>query len=146
MGTIFNHSISPKKSEVVSPKQSILVIDDSSDTLELHQIVLGSAGFDVIAADSGEKALQLLLEIDEPNLIILDMQIGDMNGLEFLNLLEKVNPEIVQHVPVVFLTGMSEVPKSKAIGFIRKPADNDGFLKAVNHFIEIGQHAPYKRK
>lgn len=134
----------PKNKEVVLPNQSVLVIDDSTDNLDLQKILLGLAGYDVFTAESGEEAIQVLFEIDEPNLILLDMQLGDMNGIEFLVMLEEKRPEIIQHVPVVFLTGMNEVTESKAIGFIRKPADTDKFLKAVSHFIEMGHHAPYK--
>jgi FixJ family two-component response regulator len=51
-------------------------------------------------------------------------------------LLEKERPEIIENVPVVFVTGMGEVPESKAVGFIRKPTDMDKFLKAVHSFIK----------
>ena len=124
--------------------QSVLVIDDNPDALELNKILLGLAGYDVFTAESGEEAVQVLSEINEPNLILLDMKLGDMSGVEFLFILEEKNPEIIQHVPVVFLTGMNEVPETKAIGFIRKPADKDNFLKAVSQFIEMGNHPPYK--
>lgn len=135
---------SSKSEEGVSRNQSILVIDDSIDTLALQKILLGLAGYEVFTAESGEEAIQVLSEIDEPDLILLDMQLGDTNGIEFLTMLEKKRPEIVQHVPVVFLTGMDEVPESKAIGFIRKPADTDKFLKSVSHFIEMGHRGPYR--
>jgi FixJ family two-component response regulator len=55
-----------------------------------------------------------------------------------------MRPEIIDEVPVVFLTGMDEVPKSRAVGFIRKPADTGKFLKAIRAFIEMGFHAPFK--
>jgi CheY-like chemotaxis protein len=122
---------------------SVLVVDDSSVTLALQEIVLGSAGYKTYTAESGEKAIQVLSEIEEPDLILLDMQLGDMSGIDFLNKIEEEKPEIIRHVPIVFVTGMDKVPDSKAIGFIRKPADTDQFLKAVSHFIEIGHQSPY---
>ena len=67
------------------------------------------------------------------------MQMQDMTGTEFLIRLEEMRPEILKEVPVVFLTGMDEIPKSKAVGFIRKPVDMDEFLKAVHSFIEMGK-------
>ncbi len=128
----------------VSLKQSILVIDDNVDALNLQKVLLGLEGYDVFTAESGEEAIHVLGDIEDPDLILLDMRLGDMSGIEFLDILEKKRPDVVKHVPVVFLTGMDEVPESKAIGFIRKPADSDQFLKTVHHFIEIGRHAPYK--
>ena len=130
--------------KILKPKQSILVIDDNADILTLQKIILDQAGYDVYTAESGEAAVQVLSEIDEPDLILLDMNLEDMSGIEFLAMLEETRPKIVQHVPVVFVTGMDEVSKSKAVGFIRKPTGIDKLLKAVRHFIEIGHHAPYK--
>jgi CheY-like chemotaxis protein len=124
-------------------KESILVIDDSTETLALQRITLGLEGFDVFTAQSGTEALSLLSKMEKPDLILLDMQLGDMSGTEFLIQLEETNPEIVESVPVVFLTGMDEVPKSKAVGFIRKPTNMGEFLCAVHGFIEMGNHAPY---
>ncbi len=125
-------------------KQSILVVDDSIDTLTLQRIVLELEGYEVFTAESGAEALEILSEIDRPNLILLDMQMGDMNGIEFITMLEEKRPEIIKNVPIVFLTGMDVVPKSKAIGFIRKPADKDKFLGEVHRYIEMGYHEPYK--
>lgn len=134
-----------RESKTVVPlKQSVLVIDDSSDTLLLQKIVLEMEGFEVFTAQSGEEALAILSEINEPNLILLDMQMSSMTGAEFLTLLQKKIPQIIEDVPVVFVTGLDEIPNSKAIGFIRKPADREVFIKAVHRFIEMGSCAPYK--
>jgi CheY-like chemotaxis protein len=72
------------------------------------------------------------------------MQMDDMTGLEFLNLLEEEKPEIVHDVPIVFLTGMNEVPKSRAAGLIRKPTELNTFLVSIQQYIEMGHHSPYK--
>lgn len=135
------HSDLYSPNKTVPLKQSILVIDDSPDTLNLSKFVLELGGFEVVTAQSGTEALLLLSQIKQPSLILLDMQLGDMVGTELLRKIEESKPEIIKHVPVVFLTGMDEVPKSKAIGFIRKPADTAHFLKSINHFIEVGPHA-----
>ncbi len=137
-------SNSNETQKAIFPKQSVLVIDDSFDTLTLQKLLLELEGFEVFTAQSGTEALAVLTKIDEPNLILLDMQMDDMTGAEFLTILEEEQPEIIKDVPVVFVTGLDEVPKSKAVGFIRKPADMDHFLKAVHHFVEMGFHAPYR--
>ena len=119
-------------------KQSILLIDNSPDMLILQRAILESDGFLVFTAKSGTEGLEALSKIEEPNLILLDMQMDDMNGTEFLTLLEEKKPEILEHVPVVLLSGTDAPPKSKASGFIRKFPDIDVFLRIVHQYIDDG--------
>ena len=119
-------------------RQSILIIDDSVDILNVQRLLLEKSGFDVLTAESGSEALTLLNTIAQPSLILLDMQMDDMTGLEFLETLEEKNPNIIDRVPVVFLSGTDAAPKSKAIGFIRKPFDMHDYVDKVQRFIELG--------
>ena len=119
-------------------KKTILVVDDSADLLNLNRIILEMEDYKVFTARSGSEALSALSQIELPDLILLDMQMEDMSGSEFLVKLEETRPEIIENVPVVFVTGMDNVPASKATGFIRKPIDIDNFLEAVRRFIEMG--------
>lgn len=116
-------------------QRSILIIDDHQATLRLYEAIFESENCDVITAQGGTKALQLLSQIKPPNLILLDFQMFDMTGSEFLIELEKVYPQIIADVPIVFLTGMDEVPQGKACGFIRKTGDLDELVIAVNKFL-----------
>ncbi len=117
-------------------KQSILAIDDTEDTLVLSKIILELGGFEVHTAQTGDDAISLLSRINEPSLILLDMQIGDMTGTEFLDKLEVAKPSIFNNVPIVFYTGLENVPKSKAVGVIKKPADMDLFLQVIKSFVK----------
>ena len=119
-------------------KKSVVVIDDSIDFLYLIKIILQMDDYEIFTAQSGKEAFKVLSEMT-PNLILLDMQMDDMSGTDFLIKLEEMLPDLVKSVPVVFLTGMSQVPKSKASGFIRKPIDDiPEFLKQVRNFIDQG--------
>ena len=120
-------------------KQSILVIDDNLGLIELQKVILEMEGYDVFTAQSGAEAIQVLSKIDEPDLILLDIQLQDMKGSDFLLLLEEKIPKIVKNVPIVFHTAMDQVPKSKATGFIRKATRIDKYLESVRNFIEIGR-------
>jgi CheY-like chemotaxis protein len=124
--------------------ESILVIDDNTDMLALQRVVLEMEGFEVFTALGAFEAFKLLSEIDAPDLILLDMQMDGMNGLEFLKTLEVTKPKIISDVPIVFLTGMDSVPESKAAGFIRKATDLDRFLEDIHRFIDSGHRTPYK--
>ena len=120
----------------------VLIVDDNADLLNLNRTILEMDGFKVFTALGGEEALALLAEISQPDLILLDVRMEDMSGPDFLAVLEERRPEIIENVPVVFLTGMDEVPPSKAVGFIRKPIELDKFVVAVHQFIEKGTGRP----
>ena len=123
-------------------KDSILVIDDSPEMLIVDRIVLESEGYRVFTSTSGNEALEVLAQIDSPALILLDYQMTDMNGDDFLLQLEKNQPEIVKKVPVVFHTGMDRLPKSKAAGCIPKVSDITVFLQEVQRYIQMGHQLP----
>ncbi len=118
-----------------APKK-ILIVDDILDQLTLNKAILEIQDYEVFTASNGAEALQVLSAISPPDLILLDMQLGDDLGTDFLTELETVRPDIIANVPVVFLTGVDKVPKSKAIGTIHKPVDIDKFLSSVQHFID----------
>ena len=119
-------------------KDSILVIDDSPEMLVVDRIVLESEGYQVFTSTSGNEALEVLSQMKNPALILLDYQMKDMNGGDFLLQLEKSQPDLVKKVPVVFHTGMELIPKSKAAGCIPKVSDIKVFLHEVHRYIQMG--------
>ncbi len=136
--------IDPQENPKIIPsRQSVLIIDDSVDQLAVQQLVLEMDGFDVSTAQTGQEALNILSEQLQPQLILVDMQMDGMSGIEFLKRLEIEQPLVIQKVPVVFFTALSEVPESKAAGFIQKPVDNNSFINAVHGFLKMGSSPPY---
>jgi len=119
-------------------RKSVLLIDDNDDLLTLLRTVLEMDDYEVFTARGASEAFKALSEISRPDLIFLDVQMDEVSGPDFLLLLEEKMPAVVNEVPVIFLSGFDEVPKSKAVGFIRKPIDIDTFLKATQRFIESG--------
>jgi len=89
------------------PKERILVVDDEEDILELVRFNLLREGYDVRAADSGEKAVDLTQK-ELPHLIILDLMLPGIDGLEVTRIL-KSNSETRQ-IPIVMLTAKGEEP------------------------------------
>lgn len=122
----------------VSNGMVILVIDDCTEMLTVQKIVLEMEGFEVFTAPSGTKAMEILLKTKMPDLIILDMIMEDMTGAEFLILLEEKLPKIIAKVPIVFFSGVNEIPQTKAVGFIHKPTDWKIFLSNIHRFIKMG--------
>jgi CheY-like chemotaxis protein len=84
----------------------ILVIDDDDGVREIIQFSLeAAAGWDVSTADSGSKGLAKA-EAEQPNAILLDVMMPDMDGAETFRQL-KTNGAI-QHIPTIFLTAKSK--------------------------------------
>jgi CheY-like chemotaxis protein len=127
-----------KISKSKTDRNSILIIDDSVDLLELQKQILEIEGFEILTAQSGLEAFKVLSEIDQPALILLDVRMGDMSGPHFLLKLEEEMPEITNAVPIVFITAMNMIPPGKVVGFIRKPFDVNCYLEAIHRFIDLG--------
>jgi CheY-like chemotaxis protein len=114
-----------------------MLIDDSLDNLAIEKIILEMAGYCVITASGGHEAIRLLSSMPPiPDLILLDMQMEKISGPSFIKILQQDFPKTVEEVPIVFLTGMDEVPTTLARGLIRKPIDVETFPLLVEKFIE----------
>lgn len=83
----------------------ILAVDDAKDTLMLLEFDLAEEGYDVLTAESGEKALSLL-ETEAIDLILLDMYMPGIIGLEVLKRL-KSRPEF-KHIPIIMLSASDD--------------------------------------
>ena len=86
-------------------KETILVVDDEEDILELLDYNLSRHGYDVSRAASGEAALAAV-RADAPHLVILDLMLPGMDGLEVCRILKK--DERTAGVPVLMLTARGE--------------------------------------
>ncbi len=118
--------------------ESILVVDDCADLLELQKLILELEGYEVTTALGGRVALELLSNITKPDLILLDVQMAGMSGPEFLTVFKERYPDLSNSVPVVFLSGMDDIPNKNVVGYIHKPFEVNGFLESVRRFIERG--------
>ena len=124
----------------MNKKPLILTIDDTAAFREIFAMKLTSMGFDVVEAASGREGIEKLKTI-KPDLILCDIEMPGMNGIETLEKL-KENPE-TKDIRVVFLTsfGESEAEMShldkkfaKEIGamdYIRKTDDLDKIAEQI---------------
>jgi DNA-binding NtrC family response regulator len=100
----------------------ILVVDDEEYMLQSLSKLLNLMGFETEVAENGEKALEIF-KSREVDLIITDINMPGMSGMELLKLIKKENPEI----PVIVITGFGVekaqemAKKNKADGFLPKP-------------------------
>ena len=90
-------------SHLPASKRTIMVVDDNPDLVDILRIMLESKGFNVRCAYSG-KDLFAGLEEQKPDLILLDIMMPEMDGLEVLTRI-KGNPDTVS-IPVIMLTAL----------------------------------------
>ncbi|NLK37843.1 MAG: response regulator transcription factor [Epulopiscium sp.] len=87
-------------------KKTILTVDDEIHILELLRYNLETSGYDVLQAESGEEALQILQEEKQIDAVILDLMLPQMDGLEVLRRIRI--DEALQKMPVIMLTAKGE--------------------------------------
>ncbi len=98
---------------------TILIVDDEATNLSILQILLGS-DYRTKAAISGARALEIANTNPQPDLILLDIMMPDMDGFAILEQL-KTNPD-TSDIPVIFLTS-SEDDKDLEKGLLMGAAD-----------------------
>ncbi|TMA96126.1 MAG: sigma-54-dependent Fis family transcriptional regulator [Deltaproteobacteria bacterium] len=110
----------------------ILVVDDEPIQRELVSGFLKKQGFDVSAAESGVKALELFRQ-DSIDLILTDQKMANMSGLELLQAVHTINPE----TPVILITAFGTIEaavgalKQGATDYLTKPLNLDELLYRI---------------
>ncbi len=121
-------------------QSKILIIDDNPANLRALLLYLEQAGFDILIATSGERALQQL-ECLRPDLILLDVLMPDINGFETCRQL-KANA-VTKEIPVIFMTALTDtMNKIKgfevgAIDYVTKPFQHEEVLARVHTHLTI---------
>jgi DNA-binding response OmpR family regulator len=120
---------------------TILVIDDEKDVLRVVELNLRSAGFEVITVSNGRAGIKAAKE-HKPNLILLDVMMPEMSGLEVL--MELKWDKKLKKIPVIMLTAKSTVGdmdhafNRRADGYITKPFDGEKLGETImKKMIEI---------
>jgi len=111
-------------------KCRILVVEDNADVRELAEAMLAAADYDVLAAPSGERALELL-EKEKVDLLFTDVIMpGGMNGLQLIERVQAERPGM----PVLVTTGyMDELPaRDKSLDVLAKPYQHQDLLDRVH--------------
>ena len=86
-------------------KQKVLVVEDDEFLLELYSTKLKMEGFQVFSAGDGERGLRLAKE-KKPDLVLLDIVLPKIDGLEVLRKLKKDGE--TAYIPIVLLTNLSQ--------------------------------------
>jgi two-component system response regulator (stage 0 sporulation protein F) len=118
------------------PVIKILIIDDQIGIRILLNEVFQQAGYESYCAENGQEALALFAK-HQPDIILLDMKIPGMDGLDILAQIRKADPEL----PVFMMTAYGEldlIKQANLLGATRhftKPFDIDELLQAVKEIF-----------
>jgi len=119
-------------------KPRILLIDDDASLRRVTEYNLSSAGFSVLGAASGKEGLALFRKHD-PDLVITDVQLGDLNGLQILAAVKKESPI----TPVLVITAFGSIElavkamQEGAFTFLAKPFDREALRLSCRKALEM---------
>ena len=112
--------------------QCILIVEDEKDIRENLKMLLELEGYKVFTAVNGDDGLRVLRTMERPCLILLDLMMPVMDGMEFLK--EKRHEDAIAQIPVCIVSGVAEKPDMKGVsGFVKKPID----LEILLNFVKI---------
>jgi PAS domain S-box-containing protein len=123
-------------------KNTILLVDDTPESLARLTEILTSAGFQVRPADSGELALAAI-ELQHPELILLDIHLPGIGGFEVCRRLQA--GEATRHIPIIFITAATEIQerlegfRHGAADYICKPFQPEECLARLRTHLELSR-------
>jgi two-component system, NtrC family, nitrogen regulation response regulator NtrX len=118
--------------------ETILVVDDEVSICRSLTAILSDEGYQVLVAGSGEDAVKIVEE-EMPQLVLLDVWLPGMDGLETLKAFKKINPQAM----VIIMSGHGTIEtavkatKLGAFDFIEKPLSLDKIIILVNNAINL---------
>ncbi|MFH2126537.1 MAG: response regulator, partial [Pseudomonadota bacterium] len=118
--------------------ERILIVDDEKNYLVVLQALLADNGYEMLTAQNGPQALALAAE-EEPDLVITDMRMPQMSGLDLIQRLKARFSEM----PIIVMTAYGtvenavEAMKSGATDYISKPFENTELLLTVQKALKM---------
>jgi len=129
---------------------TIMIVDDEPSILKSLGGLLSDEDFEVITASNGYEALKII-DVESPDLVLLDIWMPGIDGIETLKEIKKNNP----HIQVIMITGHGTIEtavratKFGAFDFIEKPLSIDKVIVAINNalnFRRLEEENVYLRK
>ena len=118
--------------------ETLLIVDDEPLMTDLFRQMMSRQGYTVLIANGGNEALAMVENTESPvNLIVLDMNMPDMNGLETAHALEQQHPAI----PILIATGLgsdaseANLP-SNVVGIVQKPYQGRALAERIRAILD----------
>ncbi len=122
-------------------KKKIFIVDDEEANIFMLEGILSSEGFDVKSASNGLECLELLRSNYSPDLILLDIMMPELNGLDTLRKLKQNH--IFNNIPVIMISALTDGDNIEtalslgALEYIKKPIDEIELLARIDTVIKI---------
>ncbi len=119
----------------------VLVVDDEPDVRKVVRMTLEKSGYDVVEAEDGEKAIEEIKKGENSillNLIVTDIRMPNMNGIDVINYYQKEWPS----VPIIVLTGFPDLEMATSMlqhgvsDYLVKPVESDKLRASVAKALE----------
>jgi len=127
-----------------TPLARVLVVDDDADTREVLGVFLAHQGYTPALAAGGRDALALAVS-QAPDVVLLDVMMPDVNGLDVLGRLRVLHPSL----PVIMTTASADPDVARealrlgAFRYLRKPIDLDGLDRVIEEALsQPGRSSP----
>ncbi len=118
--------------------KTILIVEDNDLNMKLFNDLLQAHGYDTVQTMDGRKALALARE-HMPDLILMDIQLPEISGLEVTKMLKA--DDDLRHIPVIAVTAFAmkgdeeKIREGGCEGYIAKPISVPTFLETVANFL-----------
>lgn len=122
----------------MNDRKKVLVVEDNKMNLELVTDILEARGYAVVQATNGTEALEIA-NSEQPDLILMDIQLPEMDGLEVTRLLKKNMS--TRDITVVALTAYAmrgdeaKAREAGCSGYIAKPINTREFARVIDGFL-----------
>lgn len=124
-------------------RKRILLVDDEPDFLNLTKMRLEHSGYEVLPASGGKECLEIL-EREGSDLVLLDILMPDMDGLEVSRHIKRMKH--MAATPIIFFTAQNSITekiqglKEGVSDYITKPVDNEELLARIESTLKISEH------
>jgi len=115
----------------------LLIVDDERSMRELLDYMLGKEGYTIALAENGRRAVELI-QANDYDLVLTDIKLGDLTGLDVLRAAKKKNPAIVVIMISAFATTETavEAMNEGAFDYVPKPFDNEELKLTIANALE----------
>ena len=117
----------------------LLIEDDEIERMKFSRVASKMGNHTIIEAENGERALDTLDQIESPNLIVLDLNMPKINGIEFLKILK--NNSSLNYIPIIVMStsnNRNDIKKCYEIGvsgYMIKPLHYEDYKNKISNLI-----------
>lgn len=128
---------------MATDKPLVLVVDDDLNVLKLVETLLHRAGMQSILAENASKAAQVLKSTPLPNLMVLDLMLPDISGIEFLKQMRA--KQVFDDLPVLILSALADpnqIREGLSVGadrYLTKPYLANNLITTLNDMLRTGR-------